>query len=69
MTPPLDPVVARWMELSELLNGQLVMFESGALTLRSNDINIAPATMIDLQRSILEFDRMISEHDPTGATG
>jgi hypothetical protein len=57
------------MELRELLNGQLVMFESGALTLRSNDINIAPATMIDLQRSILEFDRMISEHDTARAVG
>jgi len=55
-----DQIIGRWRDLRELLIQQLEMFESGALTLRSNNVNISPAAIADLKRSILEFDALIS---------
>jgi hypothetical protein len=55
-----DQIVQRWRDLREMLIQQLEMFESGALTLRSNDVNISPAAIADLKRSILEFDALIA---------
>jgi hypothetical protein len=52
-----------------MLTDQLAMFESGALTLRSNDINVAPAAIVDLKRSILEFDSLISDHGAAATVG
>jgi hypothetical protein len=37
------------------------MFESGALILRSNGVNISEEAMADLRRSILEFDALIAK--------
>lgn len=56
-----DPdIVQRWRDLREMLIQQLEMFESGALTLRSNGLNVSPAAIGDLKRQILEFDALIS---------
>lgn len=37
------------------------MFETGALTLRSNGVNISAEAITDLKRSILEFDALIAK--------
>lgn len=55
-----EQIVQRWRDLREMLIQQLEMFESGALTLRSNDVNISLTAIADLKRSILEFDALIS---------
>jgi hypothetical protein len=46
-----------------MLIQQLDMFETGALTLRSNGVNISAETISDLRRSIGEFDALIAEDD------
>jgi len=43
-----------------MLIQQLDMFETGALTLRSNGVNISADAIGDLKRSILEFDALIA---------
>jgi hypothetical protein len=56
-------VVQRWRDLRILLTQQLDMFESGALTLRSNGVNISDDAIADLRRSIREFDALIAKDD------
>jgi len=58
-----EQIVRRWRDLREMLIRQLEMFESGALTLRSNNVDISPPAIADLKRSILEFDALISGRD------
>lgn len=53
-------VVQRWHDLRKMMIEQLDMFETGALTLRSNGVNISPGAVADLKRSILEFDALIA---------
>lgn len=60
-------VAQRWRDLREMLIQQLDMFESGALTLRSNGVNISANAMADLRRSILEFDALIAKEKPDNA--
>lgn len=60
-------VAQRWRDLREMLIQQLDMFESGALTLRSNGVNISVNAMADLRRSILEFDALIAKEKPDNA--
>ena len=60
-------VVQRWRDLREMLIQQLDMFESGALTLRSNGVNISANAIADLRRSILEFDALIARDKPDNA--
>lgn len=55
-----DQIVQRWRELRVMLIQQLEMFESGALILRSNNVNVSSAAIADLKRSILEFDALIA---------
>jgi hypothetical protein len=52
-------VVQRWRDLRGMLIRQLDMFETGGLTLRSNNVNISAAAIRDLKRDILEFDALI----------
>lgn len=59
--PSRDRIVQQWRDLREMLIRQLDMFETGALILRSNGADVAPAAIHDLKRSILEFDALISE--------
>ena len=56
-------IVQRWRDLREMLIRQLDMFESGALTLRSDGVNISPKAIGDLKRNILEFDALIAEDE------
>lgn len=58
-------VVQRWRDLRTMLIQQLDMFETGALILHSNGVNISADAMADLRRSILEFDALIAK-DETG---
>lgn len=58
-----EQIVRRWRDLREMLIRQLEMFESGALTLRSNNVDISLPAIADLKRSILEFDALISGRD------
>jgi hypothetical protein len=53
-------LVQRWRDLREMLIRQLDMFESGRLTLRASGVDISEPAIADLQRSILEFDALIS---------
>jgi hypothetical protein len=56
-------IVQRWRDLRAMLIQQLEMFETGALTLRSNGVNISSEAITDLRRSILEFDALIARDD------
>lgn len=56
-------LVQRWRDLRTMLIQQLDMFESGALILRSNGVNISADAMADLRRSILEFDSLIAKDE------
>lgn len=58
-----DDVVQRWRDLRAMLTQQLDMFETGALTLRSNGVNISEDAIADLRLSILEFDALIAADD------
>ena len=51
----------RWRDLREMLIRQLDMFESGALTLRTDQVDVSPAAVADLKREIIEFDALILE--------
>lgn len=64
-----EQVVQRWRELREMLIRQLEMFESGGLTLRSNDINVSRAAIRDLKRDILKFDALILAGAELGTEG
>ena len=68
MSPPEpqipDRVVQRWRDLRQMLIGQLDMFESGALTLRTDQVDVSPAAIANLKREILEFDALILEATP-----
>lgn len=55
-------IVQRWRDLRTMLIQQLEMFETGALTLRSNG-NISAEAITDLRRSILEFDALIAKDE------
>jgi hypothetical protein len=54
-------MVQRWRETREMLIQQLDAFETGALTLRANNVNVSAAAIADLKRSIFEFDALISQ--------
>jgi hypothetical protein len=54
-------VIQRWRDLRTMLINQLDMFETGALTLRSNGVNKSAEAITDLKRSILEFDALIAK--------
>ena len=56
-------IVQRWRDLRTMLIQQLDMFETGALTLRSNGVNISAEAVGDLRRSILEFDALIAKDE------
>jgi hypothetical protein len=65
---PVQPdVLRRWRDLREMLTRQLGMFETGAITLRSNGVDIAPAAMADLQDSIAQFDALICGRETAAA--
>lgn len=54
----------RWRDLRAMLIDQLEMFERGALTLHSSDVDISPDAIADLKGSIREFSALIDEDMP-----
>lgn len=56
-------VLQRWRDLRTMLIQQLDMFETGALILRSNGVDISAHAIADLRRSILEFDALIAKDE------
>jgi hypothetical protein len=56
-------VVQRWRDLRTMLIEQLDMFETGALTLRSNGANVSAEAIADLKHKILEFDALIASDE------
>jgi hypothetical protein len=54
-------ILQRWRYLREMLLQQLSMFETGALSLRSSDRDVAPLRIDELKRQISEFDRLIAD--------
>lgn len=56
-------IVQRWRDLRTMLIQQLDMFERGALTLRSNGLDVSPEAIADLRREILEFDALIAKDE------
>ena len=49
----------RWVALREMMIRQLRGFETGDLKLRADGVDVSPAAIADLKRSILEFDELI----------
>lgn len=56
-------IVQRWRDLRTMLIQQLDLFETGALILRSNGVNISADAVADLKHKILEFDALIAKDD------
>lgn len=56
-------IVQRWRDLRSMLIQQLDMFERGALTLRSNGLDVSPEAIADLRHEILEFDALIAKDE------
>jgi hypothetical protein len=56
-----EQIVQRWRTLREMLIRQLDMFQTGGLTLHSNNSDVSSSAIADLKTSILEFDSLISE--------
>ncbi|HLK26388.1 MAG TPA: hypothetical protein VKT30_17155 [Caulobacteraceae bacterium] len=53
-------ILQRWRDLRAMLIDQLDMFESGALVLRANGVDISAGAVAKLKRSILDFDALIA---------
>ena len=58
-----EKIIERWRYLRGLLIEQLAAFETGALQMHSNDVNISAAAIAKLKSGILEFDALINERD------
>lgn len=56
-------IVQRWRDLRTMLIQQLDMFERGALTLRSNGLDVSAEAIADLRREILAFDALIAKDE------
>ena len=56
-----EQVVQRWRTLREMLIRQLDRFETGGLTLHSNNADVSSSAIADLKNNILEFDALISD--------
>jgi hypothetical protein len=53
----------RWRYLRDLLIDQLSRFESGALRLHANDVDVSANAIAKLKRNIMDFDTMISRSE------
>ena len=53
-------IVQRWHDLRKMLIDQLEMFESGALSLKANGIDVSSGAIADLKESIDNFDTLIA---------
>jgi hypothetical protein len=65
-----DPIIVqRWRDLRQMLIGQLDMFDSGAISLRSNSVDVSAEAIANLKREIFAFDALISDDDAKKAAG
>ena len=65
-----DPIIVqRWRDLREMLIRQLDMFDSGAISLRSNSVDVSADAIANLKREILDFDALISDDEAQQAAG
>jgi len=53
----------RWRYLRDLLIEQLGRFESGALQMHSNDVNVSTDAIAKLKQNIMDFDQMIARSE------
>ena len=59
---------ARWEYLRDLLIEQLGRFETGALQLRSNDVDVSLGAIGTLKRHIEDFDQLIGRSEAREAS-
>ena len=59
-------IVDQWHYLRGLLSEQLAALARGSLQVHSNEINVSPAAIAKLQRSIAEFDALIAAQEAQG---
>jgi hypothetical protein len=65
-----DPIIVqRWRDLREMLIRQLDMFDSGAISLKANSIDVSAEATQNLKREIFEFDALISDDEAKQAAG
>ena len=67
--PTREKIIERWRYLRGLLISQLDSFQAGSLQMHSNDVDISPAAIEKLKRSIAEFDALIAEDDAPSREG
>jgi hypothetical protein len=53
----------RWCYLRDLLIEQLARFETGALQMHSDELNISANAIKKLKRNILDFDELIARSE------
>jgi hypothetical protein len=56
-------IVERWRYLRDLLIDQLSRFESGALKLHADELDVSAAAIKRLKQNILDFDTLITRSD------
>ena len=56
-------LVKRWRYLRDLLIAQLERFESGAMKIHSDDVDVSANAIAKLKQNILDFDTMIHRSD------
>ena len=65
-----DPIIVqRWRDLREMLIRQLDMFDSGAISLKTNSVDVSADAIANLKREIFAFDALISDDEAKQAAG
>lgn len=54
-----EEVVQRWRYLRDLLIDQLGRFESGAMKMHSDNIDVSAGAITKLKQNIIDFDTLI----------
>lgn len=63
-----DPIIVqKWRDLRQMLIHQLDMFDTGSISLTSDNVDVSAEAMANLRREIFGFDALISD-DETKAT-
>jgi hypothetical protein len=65
-----DPIVVqRWRDLRQMLISQLDMFDSGAISLKADSVDVSAEAIHNLKREILDFDALISDDEAKQSAG
>jgi len=59
-------VVQRWRYLRDLLINQLERFESGAMKMHSDDVDVSAGAIVKLKQDIIDFDTLIHRSEMRG---